>query len=123
MDIELGNPDGTGVVIANGIELLGVGDGEGLERGEPGVEDAADAGGGGEGGRGGGAGGVAAEDDVFYLEVGDGEFEGGRGVDVGGGDDVGEVAVDEDVAGLEAEDCGFGDAGIGATDPDCEVVF
>lgn len=45
---------------------------------------------------------MAAEDDVFDLEVGDGEFEGGGGVDVGGGDDVGEVAVDEDVAWLQA---------------------
>ena len=33
-------------------------------------------------------------------------------------EDVGDVAVDEDVAGFEAEEGGFGDAGVGAADPE-----
>ena len=33
-------------------------------------------------------------------------------------DDVGDVAVHEDVAGLEAEDGRFGDARVGAADPE-----
>ena len=59
---------------------------------------------------------------MFDLEVDDGVFDDGRRVDVGGGDDVGDVAVHEDVAGLEAEDGGFGAAGVGAAEPDCKLV-
>jgi hypothetical protein len=62
---------------------------------------------------------VAAEDDVWYFDVLDGVFDDGGDWDVGWGDDVGDVAVDEDVTGLETEEGGFGDAGVGAADPDC----
>jgi hypothetical protein len=62
---------------------------------------------------------MSAEHDVRDFEMLDGIFDDGRDGDVGGRDDVGDVAVDEDVAGLEAEDGGFGDAGVGAADPDC----
>ena len=61
---------------------------------------------------------MPAENDVRYLEVHDGVLDDGEGVDVGGRDDVGDVAVHEDVTGLEAEDSGFGDAGVGAAEPD-----
>ena len=47
------------------------------------------------------AGGVAAEHDVFDVEVFDGVLDYGEGVEVGGREDVGDVAVDEDVAGFE----------------------
>lgn len=61
---------------------------------------------------------MAADDDVLHLEVGDGVGDDALAVDVGGGQDVGDVAVHEDVARLEAEDGGFGDAGVGAADPE-----
>ena len=63
---------------------------------------------------------VAAENDVRDLHVLDCVFNDGGNGDIGRGDDIGDVAVDEDVAGLEAEEGGFGDAGVGAADPDCQ---
>jgi hypothetical protein len=54
--------------------------------------------------------------------VHDGVLNYGLGVYVRGGDDVGDVAVDEDVAGLQAQEGGFGDAGVGAADPDYSIV-
>lgn len=117
LDAHLRHAHGARVVVADGRQLLGVLGGQGLERRQPRVEHAADAGARDGGGRG-GAGGVGAEDDVLDLEVGDGELERGGRVDVGGRDDVGEVAVGEDVAGLAPEDGGFGDARVGAADPD-----
>lgn len=48
----------------------------------------------------------------------DGVFEDGVVGEVRGGHYVGYVAVDEDVAGLEAEEGRFGDAGVGASEPD-----
>lgn len=56
---------------------------------------------------------------MLHLDVSDGKLNDGQRVDVGGDDDVGDVAVDEGVAWLETENGGFGDAGVGATDPDC----
>ncbi len=41
--------------------------------------------------------------------------EGGQ---VGGGEDVGDVAVGEDGAGGEVQERGFGDAGVGAAEPE-----
>lgn len=61
---------------------------------------------------------MSAHDDMFDLEVRDGVGDDALAVDVGGGENIGDVAVDEDVAGLEAEDGGFGDAGVGAADPE-----
>jgi hypothetical protein len=55
---------------------------------------------------------------MLDLEVDDGVLDDGEGGQVGGGEDVGDVAVDEDVAGFETEDGGFGDAGVGAADPE-----
>jgi len=45
-------------------------------------------------------------------------FEDGVVGEVGGGDYVCDVAVDKDVAGLETEEGRFGDAGVGATEPE-----
>ena len=39
-------------------------------------------------------------------------------VEVRGREDVGDVAVHEDVAGFEAEDGRFGDAAVGAAEPE-----
>lgn len=61
---------------------------------------------------------MAAQDDVFDFEVDDGEFEDAGAAEVVVLDDVGDVAVHEDVAGLQAEDGGFGAAGVGAADPE-----
>ena len=55
------------------------------------------------------------------LKVYNGVFDDSRDRNVSGGDDVSNVAVDEDVTGLQAEESGFGDAGVGAADPDCGV--
>lgn len=61
---------------------------------------------------------MPADDDVRDLEVGEGVGDDGLGAEVRGRQDVGDVAVDEDVAGPEAEDGGFGDAGVGAAEPE-----
>jgi hypothetical protein len=61
---------------------------------------------------------VAAEDDVLNFQVGDGVFDYGSGVDIIRGDDVRDVAVDEYFAGLQTQEGGFGDAGVGAAEPD-----
>lgn len=55
---------------------------------------------------------------MFYLEVVYCEFDDAGGTDVVVLHDVGDVAVHEDVTGLEAEDGGFGTAGVGAADPE-----
>lgn len=61
---------------------------------------------------------VAADENVFDLEVSNGELNNGKRVDVGGCDDVGNVAVDKDLTGLQAQDGRLGDARVGATDPE-----
>lgn len=61
---------------------------------------------------------MAADDDMPHLEMLDRVRDDGLRVQVAGREDVGDVAVDEDVAGLHAEDGGFGDAGVGAADPE-----
>ena len=61
---------------------------------------------------------MSAHDDMFDLEVLDGVLDHTQRVQVARVQDVGDVAVDEDIARLEAEDGGFGDAGVGATDPE-----
>lgn len=61
---------------------------------------------------------MTAHDDMLHFQVGDGVGDDALAVDVGRGQDVCDVAVDEDVAGFEAEDGGFGDAGVGAADPE-----
>lgn len=61
---------------------------------------------------------MSADDDVRDFEVDHGVLDYGLRVDVGWRDDVCDVAVYENVAGVEAEDRGFGDAGVGAADPD-----
>ena len=61
---------------------------------------------------------MPADDNVLDLELADGELEHAGEGQVGGGEHVGDVAVDEDVTGLEAEDGGFGDAGVGAAEPE-----
>jgi len=61
---------------------------------------------------------MAAEDDVRDFDMLDCVFDDGGDGDVGGGNDVGDVAVDEHVAGLETEEGCFGDARIGAADPE-----
>jgi hypothetical protein len=48
--------------------------------------------------------GVAADENVFDLEVSNGELNNGKRVDVGGCDDVGNVAVDKDLTRLQAQD-------------------
>ena len=55
---------------------------------------------------------------MLHLDVLDGVGDHALAADVGGGQDVGDVAVDEDVAGVEAEEGGFGDAGVGAAEPE-----
>jgi len=55
---------------------------------------------------------------MLDLEVDDGVLDDGEGGQVGGCQDVCDVAMDEDIAGLEAEDGCFGDAGVGAADPE-----
>lgn len=65
---------------------------------------------------------MTAENDVADFQVGDGVFDYSVGIDVCGGDDVGDVAVDEDVTGLETQEGSFGDARVGAAEPDYEVV-
>lgn len=61
---------------------------------------------------------MPAHDDVLHFQIADRVLDHGLAVQVGRGEDVGDVAVDEDVAGLEAEHGGFGDAGVGAADPE-----
>lgn len=66
---------------------------------------------------------MAAQNDVFDFEVDNGVFNDGHGIDVLGRNYVGDVAVDKDVTGGEAQDCGFGNARIGATDPDWVLLL
>lgn len=61
---------------------------------------------------------MAADDDMFDLEVLHGELDDREGIDVGADEDVGDVAVAEDLAWFEAEDGRFGAAGVGASDPE-----
>nr|POE47036.1 hypothetical protein CFP56_00368 [Quercus suber] len=61
---------------------------------------------------------VAAHDNVFDLEVEDGELDDAEEGEIGRVHDVGDVAVGEDIAGLEAEDGGFGDARVGTAEPE-----
>lgn len=61
---------------------------------------------------------MPAHDDVLNLEVRDGVGDDALAVEVRRGEHVGDVAVHEDVAGFEAEDGRFGDAGVGAADPE-----
>lgn len=61
---------------------------------------------------------MSAHDHMFHLQKRNGVGDDGLRVQVRGGQDVGDVAVHEDVARLEAEDGGFGDAGVGAADPE-----
>ena len=60
---------------------------------------------------------MSAHDDVLHFQILDGVGDHAPAVDVGRGQYVGDVAVHEDVAGVEAEDGGFGDAGVGTADP------
>jgi len=61
---------------------------------------------------------VAADDDMLDFQVHDGVADDAEGVQVARVQDVGDVAVHEDIAGLEAQERGFGDAGVGAADPE-----
>lgn len=61
---------------------------------------------------------MPAHDDVLDLEVRDRVRDHGLRVQVAGGQDVGDVAVHEDVAWLQAQHGGFGDARVGAADPE-----
>jgi hypothetical protein len=65
---------------------------------------------------------VSADDDVRDFEVHDCVLDHGLRVDVCGRYDVRDVAVDEDVSRVQAKNCGFGDAGVGAANPDCELI-
>ena len=62
--------------------------------------------------------GVAADENVFDLEVSNGELNNGKRVDVGGCDDVGDVAVDENLARLQAQNGRLGDTRVGTSDPE-----
>ena len=64
------------------------------------------------------AGSMAANDHMGDFEVGDGIFDHGEGAEVRGGDDVGDVAVREDGTRGKVEDGGFGDARVGAAEPE-----
>jgi hypothetical protein len=55
---------------------------------------------------------------MLDLQVLHGVLDDGERIDVGWDDDVGDVTVAEDLAGLEAENSGFGAAGVGAADPE-----
>jgi len=55
---------------------------------------------------------------MLDLEVNNCVLDDGERGQVGGCQDVCNIAVDEDIAGFEAEDCCFGDAGVGAADPE-----
>ncbi len=61
---------------------------------------------------------MSAHNHMFHFQKRDRVRDDGLRVQVRRGQDVGDVAVDEDVARLEAEDGGFGDAGVGAADPE-----
>ncbi len=61
---------------------------------------------------------MPADDNVLHLQVQDGVHDDGLGGEVRGREDVGDVAVDEDVTRLEAQDGGFGHAGVGAAEPE-----
>jgi len=61
---------------------------------------------------------MAAQHDMLDAHVRDGVLDHRGGGEVARVQDVGDVAVDEDVAGLEARDGGFGDAGVGAAEPE-----
>ncbi len=52
------------------------------------------------------------------LDVRDGVGDHALAADVRGREHVGDVAVHEDVARLEAQEGGFGDAGVGAAEPE-----
>ncbi len=55
---------------------------------------------------------------MLHFEVHDRVLDDAQGGQVGRVEDVGNVAVHEDVAGFQAEDGGFGDAAVGAADPE-----
>lgn len=61
---------------------------------------------------------VAAYDNVFDFENVNCISDYRCGIFVSGMEDVGNVAVHEDVAGTRAGDCCFGDARVGAADPE-----
>lgn len=55
---------------------------------------------------------MAAHDDVLDLEVLRGILDHGKRVEIRGDQNVSDITVAEDIAGLEAENCGFGAAGV-----------
>lgn len=61
---------------------------------------------------------MPADDHMLHLEMLDGVGDDGLGVQIPRREYVGDVAVHEDVAGLHAQHGGFGDAGVGAADPE-----
>lgn len=61
---------------------------------------------------------MSAHHHMLDLDMLDRELDDAQQAQVGGVDDVGDVAVGEDIAGLEAEDGGFGFAGVRAAEPE-----
>lgn len=60
---------------------------------------------------------MAANDDVFDLEVLHSVLDDGKRVEIRGDDNVGDVAVDENVARVEAQDGCFRAARVGTSNP------
>lgn len=60
---------------------------------------------------------MAANDDVFDLEVLHSVLDDGEGVEIRGDDDVGDVPVDENVARVEAQDGCFRAARVRTSNP------
>ena len=61
---------------------------------------------------------MPAQNDMFDLEVLDGVLDDAEGVQVARVQDIGDVAMNEDISRLEAEDRRFGNAGVGAANPE-----
>jgi hypothetical protein len=60
---------------------------------------------------------MAADYDLFHLQICSRIFDDARGVEVVGVETIGDVAVDEDISWLAVADGGFGDSTIGAANP------
>ena len=61
---------------------------------------------------------MPAYNDMFDLEVLDGVLDDAERIQVARVQDIGDVAVNEDISRLEAEDGSFGDARVGAANPE-----
>lgn len=116
LDIQLGHADHALLVVPDGVELLVVLLAQRLQGGQPRVEHAAETRIP-QGGRRTAARRVAADDYVPHLQVRNGKLDDGSRVHVCRRDDVGHITVHKDVTGLEAQNCGLGNARVGAPDP------